>query len=180
MQTDTCYIRPAQAGDINAIQSIYSHHVLYGMATFEEMVPDVTEMYHRYEKIMAAGYPYLVAIYNNEVVGYCYVSAYRPRIAYRYTVENSIYLRYDMEKKGIGSQLLKALIHYCEQGPWRQMIAVIGGTENLASINLHKRHGFALTGIQPNTGFKHNRWIDTVLMQREIGEGSLTLPKEQN
>lgn len=180
MQADTCHIRPAQPSDITAIQSIYAHHVLYGMATFEETVPDVAEIRQRYDKVIAAGYPYLVALQNNEVVGYCYASAYRPRIAYRFTVENSIYLRHDMGQKGIGSQLLTALIRHCELGPWRQMIAVIGGTENLASINLHKRHGFTLTGIQPNTGFKHNRWIDTVFMQREIGEGSHTLPQQEN
>lgn len=176
MQTVSCDIRTARPSDINAIQSIYAHHVANGTSTFEETIPDLPEMKRRYEKVVNAGFPWLVATYNNEVAGYCYVSAYRPRIAYRYTVENSIYLRHDMGQKGIGSQLLAALIKACEQGPWRQMIAVIGGRENHASINLHKRHGFTLTGIQSNTGFKQNHWIDTVLMQREIGEGSTTLP----
>ncbi|VFR75699.1 GCN5-related N-acetyltransferase [plant metagenome] len=169
-------IRDAQPSDFDAIQDIYRHHVLHGLATFEEVPPDAAELRTRHDNIVGQGLPYLVAVRDGQVLGYAYASAYRPRPAYRYTVEDSIYLAHDAGRQGLGAALLAALIQRCEQGPWRQMIAVIGNSENQGSIAVHTRLGFTLTGIQPNTGYKLGRWVDTVLMQRALGPGGSTPP----
>jgi L-amino acid N-acyltransferase YncA len=169
-------IRDAQAEDMADVQRIYAHHVLHGTATFEETPPTVQEMRERREKVLEQGMPYLLAELNNRVVGYCYASLYRPRIAYRYTIEDSIYLEDGQSGKGLGKALLSALIERCEQGPWRQMIAVIAGHDNQGSIGLHRGLGFAHVGTQASTGFKFNQWIDVVFMQRALGEGSSTKP----
>lgn len=169
-------IRDAQPSDFDAIQSIYCHHVLHGLATFEEIPPDAAELRTRHDNIVRQGLPYLVAVRDGQVLGYAYASAYRPRPAYRYTVEDSIYLAHDAGRQGLGAALLTALIQRCEQGPWRQMIAVIGNSENQGSIAVHAKLGFTLTGIQPNTGYKLGRWVDTVLMQRALGPGGNTPP----
>jgi L-amino acid N-acyltransferase YncA len=169
-------IRDAQADDMVEVQRIYAHHVLHGTATFEETPPTVQEMRERREKVLEQGLPYLIAELNNRVVGYCYASQYRPRVAYRYTIEDSIYLEDGHSGKGLGKALLSALIERCEQGPWRQMIAVIAGHDNQGSIGLHRNLGFAHVGTQAATGFKFSQWIDVVFMQRALGEGSSSKP----
>ena len=174
--TDSCRVRPATDQDIASIQQIYAWHVLHGIATFEEVVPEGEQMRERFRTITAQGYPYIVAEKNGEIVGYAYVSSFRPRIAYRYTVENAIYLRHDLGRMGVGSLLLNELIRLCEAGPWRQMIAVIGNSANTASIGVHRKAGFEMIGTLPATGFKHGQWVDTVLMQRALSGGSQTPP----
>ncbi|MHC8946330.1 phosphinothricin acetyltransferase [Advenella incenata] len=174
--TDFCRVRPATAQDITAIAQIYAWHVLHGIATFEEIVPDREQMLERFVHITTQGYPYIVAEKDGEIIGYAYASSFRPRVAYRYTVENAIYLRHDLGRMGAGSQLLAELIRLCEAGPWRQMIAVIGNSANAASIAVHRKAGFEMIGTLAATGFKHGQWVDTVLMQRALSGGAQTLP----
>lgn len=169
-------IRDASVDDMMHVQRIYATHVLHGTATFEEVPPTADEMLARRAQILATGMPYLVAVINGEVVGYCYAAQYRPRIAYRYTIEDSIYLAENQAGKGLGKALLAALIERCEQGPWRQMIAVIAGNNNFSSIGLHRSMGFTHAGTQIATGFKFGQWIDVVFMQRALGEGKSTPP----
>lgn len=169
-------VRDAQESDMDAVQSIYAHFVLNSLATFEETPPTVEEMMQRRGAIISAGFPYLVACEAGEIVGYAYVTAYRPRPAYRYTVEDSVYVRDGFASRGIGSALLGALITRCEQGPWRQMLAVIGNRANQGSISLHARHGFEHVGVLRSVGFKHGRWVDTVLMQRAIKQDDQAKP----
>lgn len=172
-------LRDATETDMAAVQRIYAHHVLHGSASFEEVPPSLDEMLARRAAVLALGLPYLVAELDGKVAGYGYAGPYRPRPAYRYTVENSIYVADGMAGRGIGRHLLAALIERCEAGPWRQMIAVIGDSGNAASIALHERLGFRHAGTLRAVGFKFGRWIDSVLMQRPLGDGSRTLP-EQN
>ncbi len=174
--SELCQLRPATSQDVAAIQEIYAWHVLNGIATFEEVVPECEQMAERLHQITAQGYPYIVAEKNNEIVGYAYASSFRPRIAYRYTVENAIYLRHDQARMGIGSLLLAELIRLCEAGPWRQMIAVIGSSANAGSIGVHRKAGFEMVGTLRTTGFKHGQWVDTVLMQRALSGGDKTPP----
>jgi len=134
-------------------------------------------MAKRRSNIIGFGLPYLVAEQNEIVIGFAYASAYRPRPAYRFTVEDSIYFDPQHVRRGCGAKLLGSVIDYCEQGPWRQMIAVIGDAGNQASIRLHEAFGFRKAGSFQSVGFKFNRWVDTVLMQRELGLGSSTLPR---
>lgn len=176
--TEQVTIRDATLDDIAQIQQIYAHHVLSSTATFEETPPSEQEMRERIEKVRALGLPWLVAEHAGRILGYCYASQYRPRPAYRYTVENSIYLADGESGKGLGQQLLAALLERCEQGPWRQMIAVIGGTQNQSSISLHRKLGFNHVGTQPDTGYKFGQWIDVVFMQRALGPGGSTPPQE--
>lgn len=173
---NTLIIRDAMPDDMAQVQRIYAHHVLHGTATFEETPPTVDEMLARRANVLAAGMPYLVAELGNEIAGYCYAGQYRPRVAYRYTIEDSIYLGESHAGKGLGKALLSTLIERCEQGPWRQMIAVIAGNNNLGSIGLHRSMGFTHAGTQLATGFKFNQWIDVVFMQRALGSGSATCP----
>lgn len=169
-------VRDAHVQDMAAIQAIYAHHVLHGLATFEEVPPSVEELGARRAAVLGAGLPYIVAESGGEVVGYSYATAYRPRPAYRFTVEDSIYVQDGRGGQGIGSALLAELIARCEAGPWRQMIAVIGNSGNAGSIALHRRHGFAPAGVLHDVGFKFGRWVDSVLMQRPLGPGAGTLP----
>ena len=169
-------IRDVDAADIGAIQRIYAHHVENGIATFETEPPSHQEMLSRYHHIRSEGMPYLTAFHDGELLGYCYAGMYRARPAYRFTVEDSIYLAPAWQGHGVGRMLLQALIARCEAGPWRQMIAVISGEGSEASVALHRKLGFAHCGTLQAVGFKHQRWIDTVIMQRELGQGSLTLP----
>ncbi|MGB6105483.1 MAG: N-acetyltransferase family protein [Pusillimonas sp.] len=175
---DSIIIRDATPDDMAAVQAIYAQHVLQGTATFEEVPPTVEEMRERHARIVALGMPYLLAQTHGQVAGYCYAAPYRPRVAYRYTLENSIYLAEGQYGHGLGKALLAALIERCEQGPWRQMIAVIAGNSNLASIGLHRSLGFTHAGTQSATGFKFNQWIDVVFMQRALGPGSSTPPAD--
>jgi L-amino acid N-acyltransferase YncA len=170
-------IRDAAEADMAAVQAIYSHHVLHGLASFEETPPGVDEMLARREAVLQLGLPYLVAERDGGVVGYSYATAYRPRPAYRFTVEDSVYVAEGLAGRGIGSALLGELIARCEAGPWRQMLAVIGDSGNTASLGLHRRHGFAPAGTLRSVGFKFGRWVDTVLMQRQLGPGDETLPR---
>ena len=171
------HIRPATLADIPAIAAIYRHAVLTGTATFEIDPPSPHEMTRRFETLTAGGFPYVVAVVENVVAGYAYAGPYRPRPAYRFTVENSIYLVPDMQGQRIGTRLLERLIQECESRGYRQMIAVIGDSANAASIGVHRRLGFEMIGTHPNVGFKFGRWLDTVMMQRALGKGAAGLPE---
>jgi phosphinothricin acetyltransferase len=169
-------IRPSRDDDIAAIHLIYAYHVLHGLASFELEPPDEAEMARRRRSIVDAGYPYFVAERDGEVLGYTYAGPYRPRPGYRYTAENSVYIRHDCIGQGLGKLLLAALIPACEERGLRQMIAVIGDSAHHASIELHRRAGFEVIGTIRAVGFKFGRWVDTVLMQRALGPGDASLP----
>jgi phosphinothricin acetyltransferase len=146
--------------------------VLHGAASFEEIPPPVDELAARRASVLCHGTPYLVADYDGVVVGYAYAAPYRTRPAYRYTVEDSVYVADGLHRRGIGRALLGALIARCEAGPWRQMVAVIGDSGNRPSISLHEQLGFRHVGTLRNVGWKLNRWTDSVLMQRQLGAGA--------
>ena len=171
-------IRPAAAADLASVTEIYEHAVRYGTATFELTPPDLDEMTRRFGALMDGGFPYFVASLEGRVIGYAYAGPYRPRPAYRFTVENSVYLRPAIHRRGIGLQLLQRLIAECEARGYRQMIAVIGDSANAGSIGVHAKTGFQTIGTHPNVGFKFGRWLDTVMMQRALGEGATTLPAD--
>jgi L-amino acid N-acyltransferase YncA len=171
-------IRPATLTDLPAITAIYREAVLHGTATFELEPPDLAEMTRRFETLARGGFPYLVAFREDVVVGYAYAGAYRPRPAYRFTVENSVYLDPAAHGQRIGTRLMQDLIAACEARGYRQMIAVIGDSANAASVGVHTRAGFEMIGTHPNVGFKFGRWLDTVMMQRALGDGGATLPKD--
>ena len=168
-------IRPCAETDVPAIAAIYAHHVLHGTASFETEPPSLDDMHRRRADILAKGLPYLVALHDNSVAGYAYAGTYRPRAAYRDTVENSVYLHPDLTGRGIGLRLLEALILECESRNLRQMIAVIGDSANVASIRLHAGCGFRHVGTLTSVGHKLGRWLDSVLMQRTLGRGD-TIP----
>lgn len=170
-------LRLAAAPDLPAIHAIYSHHVLHGMASFEEEPPSLEEMRRRHTEVAGAGLPYLVAEEaGGTIFGYGYCSLYRTRSAYRYTLEDSIYIRHGLQGKGTGKALLGELIRTCEALNYRQMVAVIGDSANAASIGLHASQGFLRVGILRSTGFKFGRWVDSMLMQRPLGKGDGTPP----
>jgi L-amino acid N-acyltransferase YncA len=160
--------RPAHANDVTAITALYRHYVLTHTATFEIEPPDETEMADRVRKIQDAHLPYLVAQDDGLIVGYAYVTPYRPRAAYRYTVENSVYVAPDRVGRGIGRVLLDELLAIVRKDGYREVIAVIGDSANLPSIALHRRAGFADVGTMVNVGYKFERWLDTVIMQRTL------------
>ena len=169
-------IRPAIEADLAFVTEIYAHAVLHGTATFELTPPDLAEMTQRYRVLMDGTFPYLVAVLDGIVVGYAYAGAYRPRPAYRFTVENSIYLDPAIHRRGIGMKLMRRLIDDCETRGYRQMIAVIGDSANAGSIGMHRACGFQMIGTHPNVGLKFGRWLDTVMMQLALGEGATTIP----
>jgi len=169
-------IRPAIVADLPAITAIYREAVLHGTATFELDPPDLAEMTRRFEEITSAGFPYLVALLDGRVVGYSYASLYRTRPAYRFTVENAIYLAPDSHRRGVGTMLLQRLIDGCEVLGFRQIIAVIGDSANAGSIGVHTKAGFQMIGLHPDVGFKFGRWLDIVMMQRAIGGGGRMIP----
>ncbi|MFN9209733.1 MAG: GNAT family N-acetyltransferase [Betaproteobacteria bacterium] len=169
-------LRPALPADIPAIAAIYGHHVIHGLASFETDPPSVADMASRHAAIVAAGYPYLVATDGERLLGYAYASAFRTRPAYRYTVEDSVYVAPDTAGRGIGRALLTRLIEECEARGYRQMLAVIGDSDNAPSIKLHAACGFVRMAVFNGTGFKHGLWVDTVFMQRALGAGDRTLP----
>jgi L-amino acid N-acyltransferase YncA len=171
-------IRDATEGDMIDVQRIYEPYVLNGLATFEEALPTVYEMLKRRAAVLAAGLPYLVAEVDGQVAGYSYATSYRPRPAYRHTIEDSVYVSETMQGHRIGAALLHGLIARSEAGPWRQMLAVIGNSENAGSIALHRRMGFQLVGTLRSVGFKLGQWVDTVLMQRALGPGACAPPSE--
>jgi len=161
-------IRDSNDEDIASVQSIYGFHVLHGLASFEEVPPPVEEIRHRRADVLSRSLPYLVAVLDGHIVGYSYAAPYRSRSAYRFTIENSVYVDHRMSRRGIGHALLSELIARCQRNEWRQMIAVIGDSDNVASIALHERLGFRLVGNLRAVGFKFGRWVDSVLMQRAL------------
>ena len=171
-------IRPATEADLPFITEIYEQAVRHGTATFELTPPDLAEMTRRFRALTDGGYPYLVAVVDGEVIGYAYAGPYRPRPAYRFTVENSIYLKPAIHRRGVGLKLMQALLAECEQRGYRQVIAVIGDSANAGSVGLHTRCGFQMIGTHPNVGLKFGRWLDTVMMQLALGEGAETVPKD--
>ena len=164
-------VRAAAQGDLAAIHAIYAHHVLRGLATFEEVPPDVEEMRRRHRDVSSLGLPYLVAVERGEILGYGYCAPYRARSAYRYALEDSIYIKDGHLGKGIGTRLLGELLRICEGLGYRQVVAVIGDSANAGSIALHARLGFLRVGTLRSTGFKFGRWVDSVMMQRPLGAG---------
>jgi L-amino acid N-acyltransferase YncA len=171
-------IRNATEADAPAIQAIYAHHVLTSVASFEETPPNVDEMRARRAAVLAHGLPYLVAELDGRIAGYAYATPYRPRAAYRHTIEDSIYIDDASRGHGVGRALLAALIERCEHGPWRQMIAVIADGGRGGSTSLHRSLGFETIGTLKAVGFKHGRWLDSTLMQRALGAGSDALPDD--
>jgi L-amino acid N-acyltransferase YncA len=172
-------IRRTAETDLPAIAAIYGEAVRAGAGSFELEAPDVAEMTRRWRNRVARGYPHIVAIRDDAVVGYAYAGRYRTRPAYRFLVENSIYVAPDAQGVGVGRALLTELIKLCEGLGFRQMVALIaGGTENPASVKLHERLGFRQVGVIEGSAFKHGRWLDTLLMQRALGEGKASLPRE--
>jgi len=176
----TVRIRSARPTDIPQITAIYRPAVLSGTASFEIEAPDENEMQRRYVTIASAGFPYLVAETGDRVVGYAYANAYRPRPAYRFTLEDSIYIAPDAHRQGVGSRLLDELIAITTNAGYRQMIAIIGDSAQHASIALHRRAGFHFSGTLHSVGYKHGRWLDGVIMQRALGAGDTTAPTEIN
>ena len=174
----TVHIRPSEARDISAIQAIYAHHVVHGFGSFEETPPDAGEMSARRLAIIERGMPHLVAEADGAILGYAYVGPYRPRPAYRYTVENSVYVAPGAVRHGVGRALLSTLIEVCEVGPWRQMVAVIGDRGNTAPTALHAALGFHEAGHLKAVGFKLGRWVDVVIMQRPLGAGDVGDPDD--
>jgi len=172
----TITIRNVIFDDAPSINRIYRDHVVYGTASWELTPPDDDEMRRGMRAILDQGYPYFVATVDDQVIGYSYASSYRPRPGYRFTVENSIYVDAAYQRRGIARQLMARVIDACTERGFRQMIAVIGDSENVASIQLHRSLGFVQVGLLPTIGFKHGRWLDGVLMQRALGEGNTTLP----
>ena len=169
-------LRPARAADLPAIHSIYAHHVLKGLASFEEEPPSVEELGRRMRDVTDRGLPYLVAEYGVDIAGYGYCAPYRPRSAYRHALEDSIYIRHDMTGRGVGRKLLEELIRRCEGLGYRQLIAVIGDSANGASIGVHAACGFLRVGTLRSVGFKFGRWVDSVFMQRPLGPGDGSRP----
>jgi phosphinothricin acetyltransferase len=169
-------IRPSTADDVAAVARIYADAVEHGSATFETDAPDAAEMGRRRADVLARGWPWLVAERDGAVLGYAYANAFRPRPAYRYCLEDSIYLDPSAQGRGIGRLLLAELLAQCEARGGRQMLAVIGDSANAASIGVHRACGFAHCGVLRSAGWKFGRWIDVVLMQRALGEGDGTAP----
>ena len=167
-------IRPARLSDIPAITRIYDHAVKHGTASFELEPPDEAEMTRRMTAVLDGGFPYIAAETEGTFAGYAYASFYRTRPAYRFTVENSVYVAPDMHRRGIGKILLTKLIEECTARGFRQMIAVIGDSDQAASIGLHAACGFTPAGNLRSIGWKFGRWLDTPLMQRALGPGAST------
>ncbi len=169
-------IRPTRRSDIAAITRIYAHAVRHGTASFEIEPPEEAEMTRRYERLAAGGYPYLAAELGGEIAGYAYAGPYRERPAYRWTIEDSIYVAVGMQRRGVGRALLEQLIAEAQARGFRQMIAVIGDSAQTASIALHAALGFRLVGTFEAVGFKSGRWLDSVLMQRPLGKAAQAPP----
>jgi L-amino acid N-acyltransferase YncA len=162
----------AAPGDAEAIAVLYAHYVRTSPATFEEEPPDAVEIRHRLKQVQGAGLPWRTAVEDEALVGYAYATPYRSRSAYRFTLENSVYVSPDHLRKGVGSVLMRDLIDKCARLGYRQMLAVIGDSANEASIRMHARLGFELIGTHPAVGFKFGRWIDVVHMQLALGADS--------
>ena len=175
LPTPALLIRPSNSDDLPAITAIYADAVLHGTGTFELDAPDATEMARRREDVLSNGLPWLVAVAQAQVLGYAYATHFRPRRAYRFCLEDSIYLHADAQGRGVGRLLLTELLGRCEAAGARQMLAVIGDAANAGSIGVHAALGFEHTGVLKASGWKFGRWLDVVLMQRALGAGA-TLP----
>lgn len=173
---DGLIVRVSEEQDAPALQDIYSHHVLHGLSSFEVVPPDVAQIAQRRKYILNRGMPHLVAKRDGRVVGFAYAGPYRPRPAYRYTAENSVYVRADCARQGIGRALMIALLDECEMRGLRQIIAVIGDSRNHASIGLHRSLGFHMVGVLRSIGFKFGQWVNVIQMQRELGKGDSAPP----
>lgn len=169
-------IRDAVEADIPAIQSIYAHHVLTGTGTFDETAPSIDEMREKYRKVIAHGWRWLVATDATGVLGYAYYTQFRDRSAYRFCVEDSIYVRDDVRGQGVGKALVAALIDHATAAGMRQMIAIIGNSDNVGSIGVHASLGFQMVGTLRAVGVKFGRWVDVVSMQRPLGRGDANMP----
>ncbi len=174
-----CTIRPAERDDLPTITAIYRHHVLHGFASFEEEPPGLAEMTRRFEEMLGRRLPYLAAVAGDRVVGYAYAGPYRARSAYRFTLEDSVYVASDAARSGIGRALLTRLIADCTPLGFRQMVAVIGDSAHVPSIRLHEALGFSRAGLLRSVGFKFGRWVDSVLMQRPLGPGDADMPSTE-
>lgn len=174
--TSTLTLRDARVEDVPAFQRIYAHHVLHGVGTFEEVPPDVAEMETRFRAITGAGLPWLVADRDGVVLGYAYGSAYHVRSAYRFTIQDSVYVAEEARGQGVGRAVLQALIDRCTEQGYRQMVALVGGTENAGSIGLHTALGFRTCGVVEAVGLKFGRWLDLVMMQKDLGAGRTDVP----
>lgn len=160
----------AEEKHIPAIRDIYAHHVIHGTGSFETDPPDTHEMLARLEKIHSLGLPWIVALQEDRVIGYCYLTRYRERYAYRYTLEDSIYIDPAAQRQGAGKALLRHVIDWAETHGYRQLIAMVGDSNNQGSLKVHQQVGFTEIGTQKDVGFKHDRWLDTVLLQRTLSE----------
>ena len=169
-------IRNAADSDIPEIQAIYAHHVLHGTGTFEEAPPSVEEMSERVREVVDGGWPWLVATDATGVLGFAYYTQFRDRSAYRFTAEDSIYVRDDVRGQGVGKALVARLLEEATAAGFRQMLAIIGDSDNVASIGVHASLGFHRVGTMRSVGFKFGRWLDIVTMQRALGQGDATLP----
>jgi L-amino acid N-acyltransferase YncA len=170
-------IRPVAAADLAAVADIYAHYVLNGVASFEEVPPSVQVMGERHAAVTGQQLPYLCAQIDGVVVGYAYASPYGTRAAYRYTVEDSVYIAPGYQGRGVGKALLSAVIVHCEAMGLRQMFAVIGNSENAGSIALHTALGFSPAGMGKSVGWKKGRWVDIVWMQRALNDGAASAPQ---
>ena len=169
-------VRPATPADLPEIQSIYAHHVLHGTGTFEEVPPSVEEMAERFAKVTGHGWSWLVASDATGVLGFAYYTQFRDRSAYRYCAEDSVYVREDVRGQGVGKALVAKLIEHATAAGMRQMIAVIGDSENVGSIGVHASLGFQMAGTMRAVGIKFGRWLDVVSMQRALGRGDADIP----
>ena len=175
-------VRAATEADAEVVAGIYGHHVLNGLGTFEEEAPTAADIAGRIAAVLAQGLPYLVAQEDEAdggaVIGFSYASAFRPRAAYRFTVEESVYIAPGLQRRGVGKTLVSEVIRVCEAMGFRQMVAVVGDSGNAGSIGLHRSLGFEQMGVGRSNGFKHGRWVDIVWMQRALNGGDATLPGE--
>ncbi|MBP6015002.1 MAG: N-acetyltransferase [Alphaproteobacteria bacterium] len=172
----TANVRDADVRDLPALHAIYSHHVLHGFGTFDEVPPSLTAFEEKWRAVVDAGLPWLVAEGEGEVLGYAYASIFRPRTGYRYTIEDSVYIRDDQRGHGLGTALLRPLISRCEATGARQVVAVIGDSKNTGSIALHRKAGFREAGTLASVGYKFGRWVDIVFMQRTLNGGDAVPP----
>lgn len=171
-------LRPSRAEDVPAITAIYAHHVLHGTGTFEIDPPPENEMATRREEVLAKGLPYIVVEENGRVTGFAYCNWFKPRPAYRYSAENSIYLSKDAQGTGLGRALLAELSTQAERAGVRKLIAVIGDSANAQSIGVHRSAGFTHVGILKSCGWKFEKWLDVVLMEKTLGPGDTTSPRQ--
>ncbi len=170
-------LRPSRPEDVPAITAIYAWHVGHGSGTFELEAPDEAEMARRRDDILAKGLPWLVVEHAGTLLGYAYANHFRPRLAYRYALEDSVYIAESAQRRGLGRLLLAELIARCEALGARQMFAVIGDSANAGSIGVHKALGFTDVGVMRAAGWKFGRWLDVVILQRRLGAGDLTAPE---